>query len=349
MRILIFSVLFLLFGQSAPAQSPDIFLKAIQSAEVYFDFGKHDLKPAADSALAPLIQLCRERENSLVRITAHTDSIGSGSNNLALSERRATSVKKYLLENGVAAAKFELSYFGEKKPVSSNRTDAGRQKNRHATVEVLIPVPMTTIEGNVRDPRSGKGVEAGVVVHTKETRDSMRTDTTGHFEATVPVGAIVGVDVLAGGYFFETKMLRALPGKMPLLVIELQPAIPGESADIQNLYFVGNQAVLLKKSEPSLPQVLRFMQINKNVKVEIAGHVNYPNAPPRPKTTFEYRLSVARAKMVYDYLLENGISTDRIRYQGYSNWKMRYPKARNEAEQSLNRRVEIRILPDEEK
>jgi len=348
MRIFISSVLLLLFEQAAPAQSSDVFLKTIQSAEVYFDFGKHDLKPAADTALAPLIHLCSEREKSLVRITAHTDSIGSNANNLALSERRAASVKKYLLEHGVSAAKFELSFFGEKKPASSNRTEEGRQKNRRAIVEVLLPIPMTTLEGNVRDPRSGKGVEAEVVVHTKETRDSMHTDTTGYFKAAVPTGAVAAVDVYAEGYFFETKMLKALPGKMPLPVMELQPAVPGESADIQNLYFVGNQAVLLEESKPSLPQVLRFMQINKNVKVEIAGHVNYPNSPPQPKTTFEYRLSVARAKMVYDYLLEHGIDSSLISYQGYSNWKMRYPKAVNETEQSLNRRVEIRILPDDE-
>ncbi|MFQ5447866.1 MAG: OmpA family protein [Saprospiraceae bacterium] len=347
MRVLIFSALFFFAMYSARGQSPEVLLKPIANAEIYFDFGKHALKPAADSILAPLIDVCLKQENCRLRVTAHTDSIGSVANNLALSKRRAASVEKYFVENGIPATRFEVACFGEKKPASPNSTDEGRQKNRRATVEVLVPIPMTTLEGNVRDPNSGKGIEAGVVVHTKETRDSMRTDSTGYFKAGVPTGAVVGVDVYAEGYFFKTKMLKALPGKMQPVVMEMQPAVPGESADIQNLYFVGNQAVLLEKSKPSLPQVLRFMQINKNIKIEIAGHVNYPNRPPQPKTTFEYRLSVARAKMVYDYLLENGVSPDRIRYQGYSNWEMRYPHAKNEKEQSLNRRVEIRILPKE--
>jgi outer membrane protein OmpA-like peptidoglycan-associated protein len=48
--------------------------------------------------------------------------------------------------------------------------------------------------------------------------------------------------------------------------------------------------------------------------------------------------------MVYDYLLENDIANERISYQGYGNWEMRFPKAISEEQQALNRRVEIRVL-----
>ena len=47
---------------------------------------------------------------------------------------------------------------------------------------------------------------------------------------------------------------------------------------------------------------------------------------------------------MYDYLLANGISEKRISFKGYGNWEMRFPKARSESQQAMNRRVEIRIL-----
>ena len=89
------------------------------------------------------------------------------------------------------------------------------------------------------------------------------------------------------------------------------------------------------------------MQVNPQLKIEIAGHINYPNSPPVEQDSWYWQLSVARAKLVYDYLLENNIDSSRIKYAGYGNTQMRYPKATSEQEQALNRRVEIRVLENE--
>ncbi|MEM0991433.1 MAG: OmpA family protein, partial [Bacteroidota bacterium] len=114
--------------------------------------------------------------------------------------------------------------------------------------------------------------------------------------------------------------------------------------DLKNFYFVGNQPILLKRSESELPKLLKFMQYNKDIIIEIAGHVNRPNEGPVSTQTFSYRLSVDRAKTVYDYLLANGIAINRMKYKGYGNWKMRYPNATNTEQQAANRRVEIKVL-----
>jgi len=151
------------------------------------------------------------------------------------------------------------------------------------------------------------------------------------------------VDAFAECYFMKSKMLKVSPGAEPL-TLPLRPVQTGEKMDIENLYYVGNKPVLLEKSRPELPKILRFMQLNPQMKIEIAGHVNYPNRPAVIEESFEYKLSVDRAKMVYEYLLENGIAADRISYKGYGNWEMRYPNATSEEQQALNRRVEIRIL-----
>ncbi len=314
------------------------------SAEIYFDFGRHELRPEADSVLKTVAANFQKYSNALVQITAHTDSIGTGKNNQALSERRAETASYALVEQGIPSTSIRVATYGEGKPGAANRTEEGRQRNRRVTLAIVIPLSMTKLEGKVTDPKSGEGLEADVVVRSKDFLDSTRSNTEGYWHVNVPEGVVVGVDVFAEGYFFESEMLKVLPGKPILVQTEMKRAEKGEKAEIKNLYYVGDQAVLLENSKPELPKVLRFVQLNPSLNIEIAGHVNYPNRPPTGKESWEFKLSEARAKMVYDYLLENGIPKSRVSWKGYGNWEMVLPKATLESDQAKNRRVEIRVL-----
>ncbi|MFM7769518.1 MAG: OmpA family protein, partial [Bacteroidota bacterium] len=74
--------------------------------------------------------------NWKLRVSGHTDNIGSRETNMALSKKRAESVKRYLMAKGIPESKFEILYFGPDKPIAPNDTEAGRAKNRR--VEMLI-------------------------------------------------------------------------------------------------------------------------------------------------------------------------------------------------------------------
>ena len=100
----------------------------------------------------------------------------------------------------------------------------------------------------------------------------------------------------------------------------------------------------MPRSKPELPKVLRFIQLNPAIKIEIAGHINAPFRTKAQLQKWEWELSINRAKVIYDFLLENNIGEERLTFEGYGNTQMVFPKTRNEKEQSLNRRVEIRIL-----
>jgi len=328
-----------LFAQAIVTEENSIF-----STEIYFDFGKDIIRTDADSALNGVVQFCKKEAPIFIKITAHTDAIGSNENNFQLSERRAEAVQKYLSEKGIQADSLTVGLFGEKQPVASNNTDDGRQQNRRATIEVIQLRKMMPFTGKIIDKETGEGIEAEIVVRGKKYRDSTSSDATGQFESLAPLGEVIGIDVWARGYFLETEMFKANPDAVADLNIDLPPVRDGEKVDIDNLYFVGNEAILLKKSEPELPKILKFMQINDGIKIEIAGHINLPNQPDVATTTWHYDLSLRRALLVYNYLLENGIPEDRISYKGYGNWEMRFPKTRSEKEMKQNRRVEIRVL-----
>jgi outer membrane protein OmpA-like peptidoglycan-associated protein len=340
--ILPFCLLFLLQQMpccqtTAWAPSPAI------AVEVYFDFGKDELLPAADSALGTLLKYCQPPGEFLVKITAHTDSIGSLANNESLSRRRANAVIAYLKGKGFGEKAIQVATFGEKKPAAPNATEDGRQLNRRATVEVFKPMPLGMVEGQVLNAKTGEPVAANVVLHTKDSRDTLQADQQGFFKKSFPLGTVVGIDAYAHCFFMKSDMVKAEKVAKPVQ-LAMKPALVGEAIDIDNLYFVGNEAVLLPPSKPELPKILQFLQLNPEMKIEIAGHVNQPNLPPVSGTSWEYKLSVSRAKLVHDYLLENGIPQSRITYKGYGNWEMRFPQARTEEQMALNRRVEIRIL-----
>ncbi len=317
--------------------------KPAKSTEIYFDFAKHELRPAPDSLLAGVLAFTKGKDNFTINITAHTDSIGSKANNEALSKRRAQSVKDYLVKNGIPPSLVSFTYYGEGMPATENASDIGRQRNRRATVEVLLALPMVIIEGTVTDEVTGKPLVADVIFRTKETSDTVRTTADGKFRTTAQSGTVVGIDAYAECHFMKSEMVKAVP-KMEALTMPLKPAKTGASADIGNLYFVGNQPILLESSKPELPKILRFLQLNPGMKIEIAGHVNRPNSPPVGRDSWDYKLSEDRAKTVYNYLLDNGIASERISWKGYGNHEMRYPRATTEDQQALNRRVELRVL-----
>lgn len=317
-------------------------LTLIHSSLVYFDFGKSDLRPRADTVLDEVLTWWQQDDRLTVHLTAHTDAIGQNKSNQELSQQRAQSVRDALMSRGIADTSLVIETFGENLPVADNDSESGRQLNRRVSIDLYRSRPMRYLEGQIKDEISGEGIQADIVLHGKEFRDSLSTDTLGKFRHPVPDNEVIAADVYAEDHFFETQMFKVQDGVQ--LEMALPPATEGAAADIENLYFKGNEAVLLPRSEPILPKVLRFMEVNPNLKIEIAGHINRPNSPAVAKDSWDWQLSIARAKLVYDYLLENNIDSSRISFQGYGNTQMRYPYARSEQEQSLNRRVEIRVL-----
>ena len=107
-------------------------------SEVLFDVDKYDVRvhPEAEEVLKNLAIVLKEMDVKNFEIDGHTDSDGSDEYNQVLSEKRANSVKNFLVSQGVTA-EITTKGYGESKPVASNDTAEGKQKNRR--VEIIIP------------------------------------------------------------------------------------------------------------------------------------------------------------------------------------------------------------------
>jgi OOP family OmpA-OmpF porin len=91
----------------------------------------------AGSELERALQTLRQYPDMRVLIAGHTDSRSSDSYNQKLSQRRAASVKSWLVQRGIAANRMEIAGFGESRPIADNGTAEGRAKNRRVDLHVL--------------------------------------------------------------------------------------------------------------------------------------------------------------------------------------------------------------------
>ncbi len=100
-----------------------------------FDTDKADIKPQFHSDLKEIADFFKTYPKTTAVIEEHTDSIGPAEYNLQLSQRRAESVRKYLIEKfDISPDRLAAKGYGEARPISSNDTRQGRQQNRRVVV-----------------------------------------------------------------------------------------------------------------------------------------------------------------------------------------------------------------------
>jgi len=98
---------------------------------IQFDTNRADIKPQYHDELKKLADFLKEFPNAKGTIEGHTDSVGSMASNMKLSQRRAESVRTYLIKNfGITPERLGAKGFGPTRPVADNKTAAGKQQNR---------------------------------------------------------------------------------------------------------------------------------------------------------------------------------------------------------------------------
>ena len=108
----------------------------VNMPDVLFDSGQYTLKPAARERLARISGIVLAYPELKLEVEGHTDSIGAEEYNQRLSEKRAASVRDYLVDSGITMNSVIARGFGETEPIADNSTTAGRKLNRR--VEMIV-------------------------------------------------------------------------------------------------------------------------------------------------------------------------------------------------------------------
>lgn len=105
--------------------------------DVHFDFDRSELTDAAREILNANAELLKKSPDVKIQVEGHCDERGSTSYNLALGERRAASVKDYLVSLGIPADKLSTISYGEERPLDPGQNEEAWAKNRRAHIVIL--------------------------------------------------------------------------------------------------------------------------------------------------------------------------------------------------------------------
>ncbi|MEM8526501.1 MAG: OmpA family protein [Bacteroidota bacterium] len=219
--------------------------------------------------------------------------------------------------------------------------------------EKMRPDPVTYVKATVRDAitkRRIKGAAAEFVALRKASVHAQaKTDHKGYFLTVLPMGENYALNVSHPDYLFHSEnfeltearsldkpfeldvFLNPIP-KTPETLVENKPIV------LKNIFFKSGKAQLLKASLIELQRLKRLLEDHPNLRIQINGHTDNVGTEEDNLT-----LSEARAKAVHDYLIENGISKERLQYKGFGESQ---PIATNETEEGRqnNRRTEFMVV-----
>ena len=113
------------------------FFESTRLQDIYFDYDQYEIRPQDVESLKQTALLLMQYPDVRIQVEGHCDERGNEEYNLALGERRANTVKQFLIALGIARDRISTLSYGEEKPVDRGRTEAAYGKNRRAHFVIL--------------------------------------------------------------------------------------------------------------------------------------------------------------------------------------------------------------------
>lgn len=199
--------------------------------------------------------------------------------------------------------------------------------------------------GKISDSETGDPVLAKLdvvdVASDKVVATTASSEVDGRYRVRLPSRKSYMIDLRATGYLADMKRLT-IPEDSKEEFFNLDATLAkvkvGKKVVLNNILFETGKSVLTAGSYAELGRLLNIMQDNPNMKIEVSGHTDKTGSE-----AVNFRLSEARAKAVVDFLIKQGINSDRMEYRGYGSLQPIADNTTPEGRQQ-NRRVEFKIL-----
>ena len=309
-----FCCIAVLLGASRTAEAK----KGIDTFHIYYDINVSALSKNMQRKVDLLVYNGRILNGSEIRIVGYADYLGTEQHNRTLSMDRARILKNYLVQNGINAGSITVCVGkGEVKRQDMTAAD-GNQDDRK--VDIVVNNNINTSE------KWDKTIKPKTPAITTGTDISQKNNGNGNGNGSGGGGNSAG------------------PGT-DKDVVELPKLKVGQTILLRNVYFPAGSHVIKPESYNTLANLYQTLVTNPKVQINIEGHVccihDVPDA--MDVDTDEPLLSVNRARAIYDYLINRGISSDRLKYQGFGKSHPVVANERTEQDAERNRRVEIRV------
>ncbi len=201
-----------------------------------------------------------------------------------------------------------------------------------------------TMVGRITDSENNKGIMAKMDIIDVDVSKVVATalsDTGGYYKIKIPLPKQYGVEIVAKGYllYLDAVDLKNESFRQDIIRdFKLERVEVGAKVILKNIFFEFGKATLKPKSYAELDNVVKLLQNNEGVRLEISGHTDNIGS-----LRTNMKLSEERAKAVVEYLISKGISSSRLEFKGYAYTQPIAPNT-TEAGRALNRRVEFKVL-----
>ncbi|MGN6619341.1 MAG: OmpA family protein [Ilyomonas sp.] len=297
------------------------------SVSVHFKFNKYDV---SDEDKKKLLSFMSSHPNiDKLIINGHCDHVGNYPYNDRLSMRRALAAKMILLQNQpVDGFDLAINAYGKRKLLFPSDWE-----NR---------VVIVTAKWKQAPPVA----EAAPPVEEKPSEPVAEVN-----PEPQPEPAPVKEELVVTTEEVPSKTPKEIPNIKGDLSDNISNIIKqskiGEALALRNIYFEEGRHRFVKGSEATLDALVKVMKNNPTLEIELDGHMCCSDTLAVDGLDFdtnEFKLSLNRAKAVYDYLLNNGINASRLQYAGFGARKRIVYPEKNDSDRNKNRRVELKIV-----
>lgn len=201
-----------------------------------------------------------------------------------------------------------------------------------------------TMRGFLTDSENKEPIVGKLELIDQETDEIIAiaiSDSTGNYSVRVPSAKQYGIDINAKGYLMYLDLIDLSNESYEEVVIrnfELDRVEVGAKMILKNIYFETGKSELKPESYGTLNSVVKLMQNNPTLVLEISGHTDNIGSKK-----YNENLSRSRAKSCVEYLIGQGITEDRLQYKGFGFQFSIFPN-NNEEGRAKNRRVEFKII-----
>ncbi len=224
-------------------------------------------------------------------------------------------------------------------------------KNRSRLFKIKLPRDIVTpykgnvVKGKVVDVKANNPLKARIELFNLQKNESISVvesdSVTGNYLMVLPGGAEYALYVSKASYLFQSLHFNYLQTDevQPLIKdVSLIPIGKNASVILNNLFFDVDKYELKQSSMTELNEIIKFLQLNPSLKIEISGHTDNSGAE-----LYNQQLSQKRAASVAEYLKNQGIDPGRMTQKGYGAQRPLKPND-SEDNRQYNRRIEFRIL-----
>lgn len=329
----------------------------VKMDNIYFDRGKHDIRPDAANELVKVLPLLNKYPGMRIELRSHTDCRASDAYNLALSDRRAKASASFLVSKGIAANRIVGKGYGE--TLLLNKCDDGiecteeeHQINRRTEFKILtmgtaLKIKKTTDPSDTCQCKSGNAVSVA-----KLTGDTQGIKLQGETYKEQDKSKLEGVNVLltdnatgkfqevasdaSGNFNFDlqpntnytltasktgcasfTKVISTVNVSNGIITQNIPFLCEGDVIKVENIYYDLNKYFIRPDAAKELDKLVEIFKTHPSMKVELSSHTDC-----RSSAQYNQTLSDNRAKASVAYIVKKGVNSSQIVAKGYGETQL---------------------------